>query len=406
MDRHQLIGASPATRSLREELESAGRSEAKVLIAGESGVGKEIAAHMIHRFSRRRNAPMVTINCAGMPDSLLESELFGHNRGSFTDAHKDKAGWLERANGGTIFMDELGEMSLRMQALLLRFLETGEIQRLGSERLKTVVDVRVVAATNRNLLDRVAEKAFREDLYYRLNVINIEIPPLRDRREDIPALLSHFISMYAESHRCAPIELAPETRDRIISYSWPGNVRELKNVVERMIVRGTGGVVRPEDLPAEIAGRPSVAVRPVKTEEATATGLPRAAAIYTRIKNGEDFWMAVHQPFMARDLTREEVRAIVGTGLAETLGNYRLLVALFNMPTTDYRRFLSFLRKYECHLPFEGFRTMAVRPSSGLRIASVGAPPLAFPTSPLTGAVSGPLVPPPSLADPRRIARA
>jgi transcriptional regulator with PAS, ATPase and Fis domain len=363
MDGHQLIGVSNATRMLRAELESAGRSEAKVLIAGESGVGKEIAAHMIHQFSRRRSAPMVTINCAGMPDGLLESELFGHDRGSFTGAHKDTRGWLERAHGGTIFMDELGEMSLRMQALLLRFLETGEIQRLGSERLKTVVDVRVVTATNRNLLERVEEKAFREDLYYRLNVINILIPPLRDRPEDIPHLLAHFLKVYTQLHRTAPIDLAPEARERLTSYAWPGNVRELKNTIERLVVAGKGPLVQPEDLSAEIQRRPAAAVWPARQETVSAPESTRVEMIYSRIKSGEDFWVAVHRPFMARDLTREEVRAIVRCGLSEALGNYRLLVAIFNMPPSDYRRFLSFLRKYACHLPFEAFRTTTVRPS-------------------------------------------
>jgi two-component system, NtrC family, response regulator AtoC len=272
MDQHHLVGVSNATHILREELESAGRSEARVLIAGESGVGKEIAAHMIHQFSRRRNLPMVTINCAGMPDSLLESELFGQDRASVTGAHKDMRGWLERAHGGTIFLDDLAEMSLRMQAVLLRFLETGEIQRLGSTRLKTVVDVRVVTATNRNLLNRVEEKAFREDLYYRLNVIHIVIPPLRDRHEDIPHLLTHFLEMYAGIHGTGPIDLAPETRERLTSYAWPGNVRELKNVIEHLIVWGKGPLIQPEDLPTEILWRPGAAARPAGQGTVSAPG--------------------------------------------------------------------------------------------------------------------------------------
>jgi two-component system, NtrC family, nitrogen regulation response regulator NtrX len=279
MDRHQLIGVSNATNLLREELESAGRSEARVLISGESGVGKEIAAHMIHRFSRRRNLPMVTINCAGMPASLLESELFGHDRG-VTGAPRDTRGWLELAHGGTIFMDELGEMSLRTQALLLRFLETGEIQRLGSQRLKRLVDVRVVVATSRNLLGRIEGKQFREDLYSRLNGINIVIPPLRDRHEDIPHLLTHFLEMYAEIHGTEPIELAPETRERLTSYAWPGNVRELKSVIERLMVWGKGPLVQPEDLPTEILGRPGAAARPEEqgTVSAPGTAMPERSA--------------------------------------------------------------------------------------------------------------------------------
>ncbi|RPJ56599.1 MAG: sigma-54 factor interaction domain-containing protein, partial [Acidobacteria bacterium] len=184
-DGEQLIGTSPAMRDLREEITYAARSDAKILITGESGVGKEILARQIHRQSNRARAQLVTINCAGLPDSLLESELFGHVRGSFTGAYRDKAGLLELANSGTIFMDEVGEMSLRMQALLLRFLESGEIQRVGAERAQARVNVRVIAATNRNLTERIASKDFREDLYYRLNVIHLTVPPLRERREDV-----------------------------------------------------------------------------------------------------------------------------------------------------------------------------------------------------------------------------
>jgi transcriptional regulator with PAS, ATPase and Fis domain len=182
----QLLGNSPSIRELREEVEYAARSDAKILITGESGVGKEILARLIHRRSNRARAALVTINCAGLPDSLLESELFGHVRGSFTGAYRDKAGLLELAHNGTIFMDEVGETSLRMQALLLRFLESGEIQRVGSDRAQARVNVRVIAATNRNLVERIATKEFREDLYYRLNVIHLTVPALRDRREDIP----------------------------------------------------------------------------------------------------------------------------------------------------------------------------------------------------------------------------
>src|SRR3990172_4375610 len=187
----QLIGSSSAVRDIEQEIVCASRSDAKVLITGESGVGKEIVAQLIHQRSRRAHSPLVTMNCAGVPDSLLESELFGHVRGSFTDAYRDKRGLLDQANGGTVFMDEVGEMSLRMQALLLRFLENGEIQRVGSSRIASIVDVRVIAATNRNLVARIADKSFREDLYYRLNVIHVAIPPLRERREDIAPLFTH-----------------------------------------------------------------------------------------------------------------------------------------------------------------------------------------------------------------------
>src|SRR5215213_297737 len=195
----QILGVSPAAQSIEQEITEAARTDAKVLITGESGVGKEVVARLIHQRSARRHAPLVTINCAGIPDTLLASELFGHVRGSFTDAYRDKQGWIEQAHRGTIFMDEIGEMSPQMQSMLLRFLENGEIQRVGSDRRTTSVDVRIITATNRKLLERVAAGQFREDLFYRLNVIHIEIPPLRERREDIPALLANFLRQFSES---------------------------------------------------------------------------------------------------------------------------------------------------------------------------------------------------------------
>src|SRR6202140_4963574 len=190
----QIVASSGAMREIELEIACASSSDAKVLITGESGVGKEVVARLIHQGGQRARSPLVTINCAGVPDTLLESELFGHMRGSFTDAYRDKRGWLDQADGGTVFMDEVGEMSLRMQALLLRFLENGEIQRVGSDRRLPPVDVRVITATNRRLVDAMADKVFREDLYYRLNVVHIEIPPLRERSTDVPPLLNHFLS--------------------------------------------------------------------------------------------------------------------------------------------------------------------------------------------------------------------
>src|SRR6187401_23254 len=247
-----MVGISAAIRSIEEEIEHASRCDAKVLITGESGVGKEVVARLIHERSGRSRGPLVTINCAGFPDSLLESELFGHVKGSFTDAHRDKRGWLESAHGGTIFMDEVGEMSLRMQSLLLRFLETGEIQRVGSDRRLPPLDVRVITATHRRLLDRVADKTFREDLYYRLNVVHIEVPALRERPEDVGVLLNHFLTMFSESHSSPVPEVTPDALNALVAYQWPGNVRELRNIAERLILRSRDGRIDLATLPAEI----------------------------------------------------------------------------------------------------------------------------------------------------------
>src|SRR4051812_27238426 len=191
-----LIGQSPSLESVRAEIEYASRCDAKVLITGESGVGKEVVARLVHARSRRNRAPLVTVNCAALTETLLETELFGHVRGSFTGAVRDRSGVLELANRGTVFMDEIGETTPRMQGLLLRFLETGEIQRVGSDRPDNRVDVRVIAATNRNLLESVHDKTFREDLYYRLNVIHLKVPPLRERMLDVPELLTRFLDQF------------------------------------------------------------------------------------------------------------------------------------------------------------------------------------------------------------------
>jgi len=355
---HQLISASAAMREIGQEVLYAARSDAKVLISGESGVGKEVVARLVHQRSRRGQSPLVTINCAGVPDSLLESELFGHVRGSFTDAHRDKRGWFEQAHGGTIFMDEVGEMSMRMQALLLRFLENGEIQRVGCDRVSSMVDVRVIAATNKNLLEHTANKTFREDLYYRLNVIHLAIPPLRERREDVPLLFDHFLRTYGKRHHIEPPTLLEETMARLVAYDWPGNVRELKNVAERLVIRREGAIISPEDLPREIAGKWSgpIAIETVQPGRLTPD------VLYERMSvGGESFWSVVYEPYMAHDLTRHDLRAIVSRGLERTRGNYKALVQSFNLEPADYKRFLSFLRKHECHMPFQRFRALPVR---------------------------------------------
>ena len=358
----RMVGMSTAIRAVEEEMDHAARSDAKVLITGESGVGKEIVARLIHERGRRGRAPLVTINCAGFPDSLLESELFGHVKGSFTDAHRDKRGWLESAHGGAIFMDEVGEMSLRMQALLLRFLETGEIQRVGSDRRLPPVDVRVIAATHRRLIQHIAEKTFREDLYYRLNVIHIEVPPLRERREDVFVLLNHFLQTFSEAHEMPAPEVSGDALAYLTQYHWPGNVRELRNVAERLLLRCANRRVEVDSLPQEILRETVASRRDADGSSRRAPVVPTHQVLFERLINqGVSFWSEAYEPFMARDLTRHEIRELVRMGLEHTRGNYKLLVTTFNMPPEDYKKFLNFLRKYQCHVPFQRFRMVNAR---------------------------------------------
>src|SRR5215510_4232463 len=232
----RLIGQSPDIVALREEIDRIARSDAKVLVTGESGCGKEIVAQSIHFQSPRSTMAFAPVNCAGLPETLLESELFGHVRGSFTGAYRDKPGKLEAAHNGTVFLDEIGEMTLRMQGLLLRFLETGELQKVGADGGGRTVNVRVIAATNKNLRDMISQGSFREDLFYRLNVIHLAVPPLRERREDIPALVDSFLERYTATHPTTLSGVSPEAMRALSDYSWPGNVRELENVIERLVV--------------------------------------------------------------------------------------------------------------------------------------------------------------------------
>lgn len=356
-----LIGASPAVKALQEEIEYAARCDAKVLITGESGAGKEIVAGLIHAGSTRCRSSLVTVNCAALTETLLETELFGHVRGSFTGAYRDRAGVFETANRGTVFMDEIGETTPRMQGLLLRFLETGEIQRVGSNEPRNArVDVRVIAATNRVLLDAVKAKTFREDLYYRLNVIHLHVAPLRQRRDDVPLLLDHFLKAFSRRYSINCPTFSAGALSLLTQYDWPGNVRELKNVIERLTARNRSSVIQPADLPPEITnqqsadvavGAPAVSVRADATE-----------ALFTAmVKEGQSFWSVVYEPFMSRDLTRDDLRQVVRKGLERTSGNYKVVTELFNMPPHDYKRFLGFLRKHHCHMPFQQFRSAAAR---------------------------------------------
>jgi len=371
-----LVGRSAALTELKDEIGRVSQSDAKILITGESGTGKELVARQIHLQSTRRNRPFIPVNCAGLTETLLESELFGYVKGSFTGAHRDRPGKLEAADQGTVFLDEIGEMTPRMQGLLLRFLETGEIQKVGSDRIDRNVNVRVISATNRHLSDMVVAGQFREDLFYRINVIHLMTPPLRSRREDIPVLVEHFLQWFAngrpsgngraaapgnssgpsnDNGQTAPprqITVPPDVLAVLLDYHWPGNVRELVNTIERLVVTGKHDTVSVADLPIEVRTQRNKA--PLAMPERRRT---IADDLYRRVaKQGESFWTAVYPLYMQREITKNNVREVVRRGLEEARGNYKIVARLFNLEPDDYKRFLNFLRKHDCQLPFKEFR--------------------------------------------------
>ena len=235
--KYEMIGESAAISQIKEMIEKVAPTEARVLITGPNGTGKELVAHWLHQKSDRSKGPMIEVNCAAIPSELIESELFGHVKGAFTSANKDRAGKFEAANGGTIFLDEVGDMSLSAQAKVLRALQENRVQRVGSDR-DIKVDVRVVAATNKDLKKEIAEGNFREDLYHRLAVILVKVPALNDRREDIPLLIEYFTQKIASEHGTAKKEFSQKAVQLLKAYDWTGNIRELRNVVERLIILG------------------------------------------------------------------------------------------------------------------------------------------------------------------------
>jgi transcriptional regulator with PAS, ATPase and Fis domain len=323
----------------------AGAGGAKVLIVGESGAGKELIAREVHDSSPRCGRPFIAVNCAGVPETLLESELFGSRRGSYTGADRDRPGLIQLAHGGTLFLDEVGEMSLRMQALLLRFLDKGEIQTVGENGSRTL-DVRIVAATNRNLPERVAAGEFREDLLYRLRVIQLTVPPLRERPEDIPVLTEHFLRRAPRAMVCSA-----EAQAALLEYRWPGNVRELQNVIEQAVWTANSNVIGAADLPdtLRVDARGAVASRERRRQMAD-------QLFDALMKQQYSFWEHVYPLFLSRDLTRHDIRELVRRGLSATNGNYRALLPLFGIKKSDYFRFHNFLAAHNCKVDYRAFR--------------------------------------------------
>ena len=243
----QVLGKAKAFVKVLQQIEQVASSKTGVLITGETGTGKELAAHLLHQYSLRASKPFVPVHCAALPENLIESELFGHERGSFTGAHQRHIGLFESAHQGTLFLDEIGEIDLNTQVKLLRFLETKTIERIGGTQA-IPLDIRLVCATNRDLKSEVAAGRFREDLYYRLNVIEIHLPPLRERKEDIPLLLNHYCSVFAKENQCRPPEISSVALEALQAYNWPGNIRELRNFAENSVVMYRNNLIDVADL--------------------------------------------------------------------------------------------------------------------------------------------------------------
>jgi transcriptional regulator with PAS, ATPase and Fis domain len=358
-----IIAASPLMLEVIAIARRAAAGEAKVLITGESGVGKDLIARTVHVHSSRARGPFVAVNCAGLTETLLESELFGHVKGSFTGAYRDKPGKLQQAHRGTLFLDEVGEMSLRMQALLLRFLETGEIQSVGAHGASRMANVRVIAATNRNLPERVAAGEFREDLLYRLRVIHVHVPPLRERREDVQVLIEHLLKRSKRS-----IAISEEAMQLLQRYRWPGNVRELQNVVEQALWLAERDIIDVGHLPRGIRSASESLLPTRERRRQVADDLYDAL-----VSGGYSFWAHIHPIFLSRDITRHDVRELIVRGLRTTHGNYRALLRLFGMPHEDYKRFHNFLMTHGCRVDYRAFRQGTPEPA---RVPRLLLPPL------------------------------
>ena len=344
-----LVCSSPLMQELCATAARAAAGDAKVLITGESGVGKDLLAQYIHARSPRSDKPFVAVNCAAFPETLLETELFGHAKGSFTGAYRDKPGRLEVAHQGTIFLDEIGEMSLRMQAQLLRFVETGDMQTVGGSP-RARIDVRIIAATNRNLPERVARGEFREDLLYRLEVIHLRVPALRNRRADIRPLVA-----LAVERTKRPIQFSEDALKAMERYRWPGNVRELQNVVEHLAWMCKSDEVSLADIPEDIAADPHALLPKRERRRQLSTEL------YDALVGGHyTFWDHIHTLFLSRDMTRHDLRQLLRRGLTETRGSYRAVLKLFGMPDSDYKPFMNFLAAHDCVVDFHEFRTASM----------------------------------------------
>jgi DNA-binding NtrC family response regulator len=326
--------------------------EAPTLVMGEPGSGRSLLGRALHHASVRREQPLVVVSCGDVPETLLETELFGCLKGSVVGASSDRPGVLDLAHGGTVLLEDIDEMPLRTQGLLARFLDSGEVKRVGTFGGGVPVDVRIVASTGALLSDRVAQGRFREELWSHFAGSRLVIPALRDRRDDIPILVDYFAAVFSAAAGKRIVTFTPEALQALMEFSWPGNVRELRSVIERLVGNARSFVIVADELPVGI--RPRRRATPRRGRERRRVV---GEELFVRlVANGESFWSCVYPLFMEREITRTDVRDLVRRGLEVARGNSETLVRLFNMPPTDHKRFVGFLRKYDCQSPIESVR--------------------------------------------------
>jgi two-component system, NtrC family, response regulator AtoC len=330
-ERERIVGSSKPMMEVFKLIGKVASSEATVLITGESGTGKELVAEALHRASKRNPHPLVKVSCAALPETLLETELFGHEKGSFTGAMTMRKGRFETANKGTIFLDEIGEMTLATQTKLLRILQEREFERIGSN-VPIKIDIRVITASNRDLAAEVDKGNFREDLYYRLNVIHVHMPPLRERKDDIPLLVEHFLVKYRHAPGAIPTTISEEALTRLVDYDWPGNVRELENAIERAVVLSRGNPITAEHLPfanpVEVKDRKAMAERRERLQDEDAETDEDAAAVATKASSNGSGSLKDRVSELERQLIKDALDRAGGnrTKAAEELGIYRRLL--------------------------------------------------------------------------------
>jgi len=334
-----IIGKSAVTENIRSFIKRAALSNLPVLLLGETGVGKEVVARMIHKRSQRREGPFIPINSSCIPENLVESELYGYKRFAFTDAKQDKIGLIEEANRGTFFFDEISEIPLHIQTKLLRVIEHKEILRLGDNR-KRKIDVRFIFATNKDLREGVEVGRFREDLYYRICILELYIPPLRERKEDIPLLVENILKEENKQNN-GNKRISNEALAELMGHHYPGNIRELENIIKRAYVYSDGDEISAEDI--SIGGNSNLE----KDIGVKSSFNFNALEIYKKLKHGADYWQTVHEPFKRNELNKKQIWEIICLALKETQnGKYKEALINLNIDKKEYKRFLNALKRY------------------------------------------------------------